>query len=341
MSDAICTGSAKTHDPARLHSPHVLTAFTREAIPFGDADESWVMHDGSGGVAARCSLWWRSAPSYPNHRVGLIGAYEGRDCSAAVRLLGHACDRLAEEGCTLAVGPMDGNTWSRYRLVTERGSEPSFFMEPDNPPDWPAHFGAASFEQFAGYVSALCTDLHLRDPWTERAATRAAAAGIRIRTLDPDPANLTGELRRIHAVSLASFKDNLLYSPLAEDAFLARYAPLRQLLCHELVFIAEHVGGGVGRESEPVAFLFALPDILRVRRGGPADTVIFKTIAVLPEWRWLGLSGILMARCQERAAEMGFKRAIHALMHEDNQSRRISERTAAPMRRYALYAKEL
>ena len=36
-----------------------------------------------------------------------------------------------------AVGPLDGSTWRRYRLVTERGVEPPFFMEPDNPDDWP------------------------------------------------------------------------------------------------------------------------------------------------------------------------------------------------------------
>jgi len=28
---------------------------------------------------------------------------------------------------------MDGSTWHRYRLPTERGAEPTFFLEPDNP----------------------------------------------------------------------------------------------------------------------------------------------------------------------------------------------------------------
>ena len=35
------------------------------------------------------------------------------------------------------------------------------------------------------------------------------------------------------------------------------------------------------------------------------------------------------------------RRAIHALMHDGNASRRISDRFARPFRRYALFAKAL
>jgi hypothetical protein len=38
---------------------------------------------------------------------------------------------------------------------------------------------------------------------------------------------------------------------------------------------------------------------------------------------------------------MGFRRAIHALMHETNVSRRLSDRYARTMRRYALFSRPL
>ncbi len=44
----------------------------------------------------------------------------------------------------------------------------------------------------------------------------------------------------------------------------------------------------------------------------------------------------------EVAHTLGFKRAIHALMHEDNVSQTMSRRyRSKPIRRYALFAKQL
>jgi hypothetical protein len=48
-----------------------------------------------------------------------------------------------------------------------------------------------------------------------------------------------------------------------------------------------------------------------------------------------------MDLAQRKARALGFRRAIHALIHESNVSGRISARTAQTMRRYALFAKPL
>ena len=45
--------------------------------------------------------------------------------------------------------------------------------------------------------------------------------------------------------------------------------------------------------------------------------------------------------CQRAAHQLGYTRAIHALMHEQNASRNLSRRFAQPMRRYALFGKAL
>src|SRR5438270_14000352 len=93
----------------------------------------WALTDARGSIAARCSLWWERTPLWPQHRLGLIGHYAARDAEAAADILRLACARLAEQQCTLAAGPIDGNTWQNYRLITERGDEPPFFLEPDHP----------------------------------------------------------------------------------------------------------------------------------------------------------------------------------------------------------------
>jgi hypothetical protein len=294
-------------------------------------DQSWLMSDG-GAVTARYSLWWQRVPDLPGERLGLIGHYAAADERAGAAALARACQQLAGRGCTLAVGPMDGSTWHRYRLLTERGAEPPFFLEPDNPDGWPEHFTSSGFDVLAGYFSSLNPDLSRRDPRVPAAQARLAGAGVAIRALDLD--HFDAELQRIFAVAQVSFRPNFLYTPLTAESFLDLYRPLRMYVHPELVLIAE-------QEGRPVGFLFATPDWLQAQRGQQIDSVVVKTVAVLPERAFAGLGAILGDICHQRALELGYRRAIHALMHENNVSLNISRRTGTVIRRYALYSRRL
>lgn len=309
-----------------------LSAFDPEFLVRHAPDAHWVLVEGETNIVGRCSLWWSATPRFKGHRVGLTGHYAARDASAAEHLLEHALQQLADQGCSLAVGPMDGNTWRQYRLITERGQEPTFFLEPDTPDDWPGHFIDCGFRPLAHYSSALNANLRAKDARIEPLFRCLAERGVRVRPIDM--AMFTEELRRIYAVSIAAFRDNFLYAPISEAEFLAHYLPIKPYIRPELVLMAEHC-------DELVGFLFAIPDLNESRRGQPVNTVILKTVCVLPEYRGGGLGEFLFGRCQEIAARLGFERAIHALMPEDNRSRRISGRYAATMRRYTLFAKDL
>ena len=120
--------------------------------------DSVLMARDNGRLLARASLWWRQVPELRDERVGLIGHYAVQDSHAAIRILDDACRTLALKGCSVAIGPMDGSTWRRHRLLIERGPEPPFFLEPDNPDDWPLHFEAAGFRALARYYSSVNED---------------------------------------------------------------------------------------------------------------------------------------------------------------------------------------
>jgi predicted N-acetyltransferase YhbS len=305
---------------------------TRDLLARQAPDASWMLADDAGRVVARCSLWWNETPPYADQRLGLIGHYAATTGESAAPLLHLACDQFATHGCTLAVGPMDGNTWQRYRLLTERGTEPPFFLEPDNPDDWPVHFTDNGFTALAHYFSALNSNLEVSDSRTADVARKVAEIGIVVRPLRLE--QFEDELRRIHALSLASFGSNFLYTPIAEEEFVAQYRGIRPYILPELILLAE-------LRDQPVGYVFSIPDLLKKKRGRPIDTVIVKTLAVHPEHGGVGLGGLLVARCQEVARQLGYTRAIHALMHETNKSHRISSHTATPIRRYTLYAKPL
>jgi GNAT superfamily N-acetyltransferase len=265
----------------------------------------------------------------------VIGHYAAGDAAAGAALVDHACARLADADCTVAVGPMDGNTWRRYRFVIDRGErepEPAFFLEPNNPADWPSHFTAAGFSILATYTSALNEDLSRYDSSLDTTAGRLAERGITIRAFDPAAAD--AELRRIFTLSLASFDRNYLYTPIDEAEFFEQYRSVLPAVRPELVLLAE-------RQHELVGFLFALPDLLETQRRERVRTIIIKTVAVAPGIARAGLGSLLTAWAEREAHRLGYRRAIHALMHERNASQHISRRSACTIRRYALFARAL
>lgn len=286
----------------------------------------------NGSVTARGSLWWTRAPQLPGTQTGVIGHFAALDLPSAREFLNAACRELKHHGCSLAVGPMDGNTWRRYRFLTERGPEPPFFLEPDNPDSWPGFFEAADFTPLATYFSALNNDLSVEDPRIPRTRARLEGNGITFRTLDGN--RYVEELKRIYAISRISFQSNFLYTPISEAEFLAQYEPLRAHVRPELVMFAEDAG-------QPIGFVFGIPDLAQAKRGHTVDTMVLKTIAVLPGRTHAGLGNVLFATCQQQARTLGYRRVIHALMHEANNSLNMSAHYAKPFRRYTLYSLSL
>jgi predicted N-acetyltransferase YhbS len=282
-------------------------------------------------ILARCSAWAEGTPVYGGNPVGVIGHYAALDGSAGAQLLGHAAEQLRQRGFRAVVGPMDGNTWRKYRLMTTRGAEPVFFMEPDNPDDWPGHFLAAGFEPVAKYFSAVNEDLSVVDPRARGAMDRLTQAGVRVRQIDA--ARFEEELKAVHELSVEAFVGNFLYTPIDQAEFLAMYAPIREHLRPELVLLAE-------REAQLVGFMFGLPDLMQAKRGERITTAIAKSLAVRPGRTGAGLGSVLMDQFQQAARKLGFERVIHALMHESNRSMKISDRYGKPFRQYTLYIKE-
>ena len=306
-------------EPGRLAPP--LDAATR-ARHAPDRHVLIVAPDGT--LRARASAWWNRVPIAAGGRIGAVGHYAAEDAGAGHAVLDIACALLREAGCHTAVGPMDGNTWREYRLIVDRGVEGPFFLEPHHPDEWPRHFSSAGFDPIATYTSALVDDLGTPDPRMASALARFRRDGISIRSFDLSAADQ--DLRRIFRLSRRSFSGNLMYAPIDEEEFLERQRRLLSLVRPDLVLLAERAG-------ELVGFLLAVPDLLRRGVNGDTDTVVIKTVAVLPGRAQQGLGAVLVAEAHGRGARLGFRRAIHALMHDRNTSRNISRRYARTFRR--------
>ena len=227
--------------------PPVQSADLAAQLP----DATWLVVVGNAAVA-RASAWWTSVPQIAGQTSGAMGHFAASDRDAALAVLDTACSALRGAGVTLALGPMDGNTWRRYRLVIESGGEPPFFLEPTNPPQWPQWFADAGWRIHSEYVSSINDTLSRIDPAGPEKAKAIAERGIVMRDLRID--DYDAELRRIYAVARVSFASAYLYTLIDEDEFVAQYAAARPAVVPSLVTIAEH-------EGRPIGFCFCLPDL--------------------------------------------------------------------------------
>lgn len=263
---------------------------------------------------------WREAPPWEGRRTAAVGEFACEDPGAGARLLDLAAERLSGEGFEAVVGPMNGDTWATHRLVVESDGRPPFLMEPSNPAHYPHAFERAGWAIIGRYASA-------EGPLPETAALAEPPPGLQLTFFDEDRAE--AELAELHRVSLAAFTRGFLYRPLSLDAFVQMYRPVLARLDSQLVIMARDETGTLQ------GFLFAVPDLAD---PSPDRAVILKTYASLRT----GLGTSLARRFYAQAAARGYRRVIHALMHDDNLSARHSARLGATVfRRYALWGRAL
>ncbi len=259
---------------------------------------------------------FRDAPSLDGQRTAALGAFACETAEAGALAIREAMAVLKAEGFGAVLGPMDGNTWGKHRLVIESDGRAPFLMEPVNPPHYVGAFEQSGLAVVSRYVSAV-------RPADMLPSAAAAPAGLRLRNFDPSRAEQ--ELTRIHALSLEAFADNRFYQPIALEDFLASYRPVLPAVDPELVLVLDDEAG------ELKGFLFAVPNLVE---GPQTKTVILKTYASRVKGGGSMMANVFHARAKAR----GFTEVIHALMHESNLSATHSDRTGGKVfRRYALW----
>ncbi len=307
------------------------TAFAAETISVERADQHFAVMDAE-KLLARCSIWWRDTAKVDGALTGAIGHYAATDEKSATAVLDYACRELKNRGCGLAIGPLDGNTWRRYRLITERGDAMPFFLEPDNPDDWPDHFRGSGFSTLANYVSETNPRIAIRQPELGSLREKMERLGVSIEPISST--DTASDMTGIYKVICESFRNAFLYTTLDQESFRQMYAPLLQQVDPRLLLVARHAGRVVG-------FVFAPPDYLQQGYQGRIDTIVIKTIAILPHKRYSGLGRLLIVDLLQNALDMRYTTAVSALMQTDNRSQKISSACAQPMRRYELFARSL
>lgn len=286
-------------------------------------DESWCAVDETGRAAGCLSLWWRRTARYKDQPAGYIGHFASAGGGVSALLLARARERLREEGCALAAGPIDGSTWRSYRLVTDPGDGPDFPLDIRTPQEWYADFRAAGFDVLETYCSVSLGAPAALGLDCDAHSDAVAAAGIRVRSIGTDA--LDRDLAAIRALSMQCFPANPFFAPIKEPDFLALYRPFIDFADPAYILLAEDSHG-------LCAFHFAFPYLAAEGRRN----VVSKSMAVHPRMRRTGLGSHLLRRAIARAAQERAGDFIMAFMHDANLSAKWARAHGRVIRRYAV-----
>ncbi len=260
-------------------------------------------------------------PKWNKKPAATFGNFTVKTNAAGREILIEAIEFVRANGITQIIGPMNGDTWHSYRFVTESDDSAPYLLEPKNRPEEVEIFKSAGFVEISKYFSARVALINTTKN------TLAQSENLTVEAWDgSNPEELFAQ---VYELSSQAFSKNAFYKPIAEDEFMKMYLPMVPMMKRELIFF-------VRDETESlVGFLFGIPNY---SQGPQTKTVILKTYASLVRG-----AGQLLAHSFHKAAfECGYNTAIHALIHDDNQSaQRSALEGATVFRRYGLFGLKL
>lgn len=233
-----------------------------------------------------------------------------------------------KSGAGSVIGPIDRDTWHRYRTVIADTGAPPFMMEPYNS-DWQEYVDSglkAGFNITTTYASSVCN--------LKEEAPSLYYPEFGELTFKPfDTGRFDQQLQEIYQLSCQSFVHNYLYSAIDRSEFLALYQPVKPLMA-KLPELTELVY----RDGQLVGLCLVLLDGMDQSGKG----AILKTLMRKNDPALKGLGLTLVSRAIERSKKLGFEQLILALYKEDGMSAYIANLVnASVIRRYGLLAKTI
>jgi ribosomal protein S18 acetylase RimI-like enzyme len=347
IDDFYRLGELVNTDPAAVRPKRDSVAASIRRARF--SDRLWIgmaRRDGqpAARVVARLSPDLNDEAGRP---LGLLGTFEARDDREAVaQLFDAAVAWLRTAGAATIIGPIDGDTWHRYRFNVGPWDEPPFLMEPHQPAYYAPLWEAYGFQELEGYYSKRVDDCFSASAKLEPVRARVESQGYRLRTYRPE--RYEDELRLLYDLSLAIFAGNYLYSPIDWEEFRKLYDPVRRLIVPELLWFA------YAPDGTPAGFLFGTVDWQEAaarasRRSGLAAKLAFlwnkrraravnlKSLGVVARYRRSGLGAALMYEGYRVTFSRGYRRANLCLIRDGNPSGDLDGGLGQVMRRYVLY----
>lgn len=274
--------------------------------------------------------YFKNTPKLNEKNIGTIGDFKCDNKDDGIYLLKKAEEIFKEKNIDFIVGPMNGNTWNKYRVLKYTNGDEEFLLENVNEFKDNEIFLNAGFKELHTYSS---TKGDLDNAYNSKSLNlleeKINKNNIIIRKFNKN--NYISDLEKIYNISIKSFDKNPFYTEIPKKDFLEQYEKYIKMADEDFILIAE-------KGEEAIGFIFCIPDLKNTK----LDTVIVKTVAVLPDYKEFAIGNILLKKIANIAKNKNFKKWIFAFMYSNNTSQKMAKRNRTEIiREYVLYGKEL
>lgn len=259
---------------------------------------------------------------------GAIGFLEFRENETALKaLLDAAVSWFAKQGIYNVTGPLNLNTYHRYRFVTRKGDQPAFPKEPWNPDYYPPLFEAWGFRPKRKYSTLIDRTLEKRMETFRADYQDYITRGYGFRRINLRPQSR--DLKILYNLASQSFKNAPEYTDVPFEEFQMIYGT-SPLISHltETLFTLDPSGKEIG-------FAFALPDYSEnfraadrrkfplgaywsvLQKGLKKPLWIYKTLARVPGYHPLRFGQAVVYELYRRIRKRGGKEICPALIREN------------------------
>lgn len=315
----------------------------------------WVAYQNGRPVGRIAAILNREHQDYWRDKTGFWGLFETIDRQeVADALLAAAEEWLAQEGCTVAVGPVNPSPHYGMGILIEGFDAPPYLLLAHNRPYYPVLLAAAGYEKAADFHSYMIRreEFRLASKIQRVSETLKRRWGVTVRTGEMQ--HFAREAAIIHRIYNASMSGQWGFTPIGAGEFDAFAAELKKIIDPDLVLFAEHRG-------EPIGFLLALPNLneilIRIRDGRlfpfgflkllrgikRIKSIRVMLIGVLPEWQRRGIGSLLYDELAPRALAKGYTALEMSWVSEDNvlMKRAASLLGGSVHKTYRVYRKNL
>lgn len=284
--------------------------------------------------------------------VGCFGLFECvNDVDVASALFRAAENWLRERGRSEIMGPIDYSTNYVCGLLINGFEHPPTLLTAHNPPYYASLNEACGFAKIKDWYAWWFAEFpEPAERLHKIAAARAGKRKVKIREVNLR--DIKGEAERLRTIYNQAWEKNWGFVPFTEAEFDHMAREMKPLIEPEGLLIAE-------TETEPVAFIIAVPDInfaLKKINGRLFPTGLIKllyykrkirtarlvALGVIEKYRRTGIAEALVLKIMDEAVKRGFTGELSMTLEDNVMVNRFIEAVGArKYKTYRIYQKSI
>jgi GNAT superfamily N-acetyltransferase len=280
-----------------------------DAVPLEGVDGHCLLALEDDKAVGRCVVFANRRTGDDKDRFATVGYYECKPQSFYARRLLQEAESIARKwGVKSIVGPVNGfSSWDVYRFKSHNHKK-AFLLENHNLDYYSFQWEENGFQPIKRYYSHRIDQVIFDSDVLIALSKEMLAKGFQIEPFFTD--HPERELEALYPLVMNAFSSAFLFQWISKSEFVARYQKALPLIQTDYVLIAKN------KNSEPIGFLFAYPDLLD-RTG---KTLVVKTLVRNSNQEYKGVGQWLSNELMRNAGKSGIETVIPAYMAEDARS---------------------